>query len=46
MYFHNGSVFVGQFENGMANGPGHYVFSDGSYYNGHMQANQADGISG
>lgn len=46
MYFHNGCVFVGQFQNGLANGPGHYVFPDGSYYHGNMYMNQADSIEG
>lgn len=41
MYYKNGDVFVGQFQNGSANGPGHYVFLNGSYYHGTMYNNQA-----
>jgi hypothetical protein len=43
MYYKNGSIFIGQFENGEANGPGHFVFEDGSYYHGNMTNNKADG---
>lgn len=42
MYYANGNVFLGQFINGRANGQGHYVFTDGSYYHGYMKDNQAD----
>lgn len=41
MYYSNGSVFVGQFTNGTANGSGHFVFPNGSYYHGAMVNNKA-----
>lgn len=46
MYYPNGSVFVGSFQDGLANGEGHYVFFDGSYYMGKMKDNKADDSSG
>lgn len=42
MYYRNGSVFIGQFTSGVANGFGHYVFADGSYYDGDMVNNRAE----
>lgn len=41
MYYQNGNVFIGKFENGKANGPGQFVFSDGSFYHGNMSDNKA-----
>lgn len=46
MYFKNGSVFVGFFENGRANGPGHFIFPNGSYYHGKIVAGKANDING
>lgn len=46
MYYKNGDVFIGQFQNGLANGPGHYVFLNGSYYHGTMYNNKAEAING
>ena len=42
MYKKNGSVFVGYFDEGVANGDGHYVMSDGRYYHGRMANNKAN----
>lgn len=41
MYHKNGSVFVGSFNGGIADGIGHYVRTDGSYYTGKMRNNKA-----
>lgn len=42
MYHKNGSVFIGQFFNGIADGQGHYVKNDGSYYRGKLRNNMAN----
>lgn len=41
MYYRNGSVFIGHFFSGVADGPGHYVAYDGSFYHGKMKNNKA-----
>ena len=46
MYYLNGAVFVGQFSNGRANGPAHYVLPDGSYYSGMVKNNTAEDDNG
>ena len=46
MYHKNGSLFVGNFENGAANGPGFYIKADGSYYKGLMKNNKAEDKKG
>ena len=46
MYYKNGSVFVGYFEAGIANGDGHFVKSDGTFYHGKMENNLANDING
>lgn len=40
--YDNGSVFIGEFIDGKANGPGHYILNDGSYYQGMMVENIAE----
>jgi hypothetical protein len=42
MYHKNGAVFVGEFVGGVANGQGHFVKNDGSYYHGRMKNNMAN----
>ena len=42
MIYNNGSVFIGEFIDGKANGPGHYILPDGSYYHGTMVNNVAE----
>lgn len=42
MYHKNGSFFVGNFMQGVANGDGFYIKKDGSYYRGRMINNVAD----
>lgn len=34
MYKPNGSIYIGYFENGRAQGRGVFIFEDGSYYEG------------
>lgn len=34
MIYESGEVFVGEFSDGKANGKGHFVLKDGSYYHG------------
>ena len=46
MYFKNGNVFIGQFENGKANGLGHYIFQDGFFFHGQMKDNKAECLNG
>lgn len=46
MYHSDGSLFIGMFNNGMANGKGYYVQSDGSYYQGNIVNNKADDQKG
>lgn len=42
MYHKNGSVFIGEFYQGIADGLGHYVKTDGSYYHGRLKNNMAN----
>ena len=42
MYKGDGALFIGQFEAGKANGPGRYIFKNGSYYDGQMKSNTAE----
>ena len=42
MFKKNGTVFVGLFDDGIANGIGHFVLHDGSYYHGNFSNNQAE----
>lgn len=42
MYYPNGSFFVGHFKKGLADGQGHYIFPDGSFYRGKMENNFAN----
>ena len=42
MYKADGSLFIGKFENGKANGDGRYILKDGSYYSGLMKNNVAE----
>jgi hypothetical protein len=46
MYKPNGSMYVGYFEQGRAQGQGAYIFEDGSYYKGEFNHNVAEGIEG
>lgn len=46
MYQKNGSVFVGSFKEGVADGVGYYVRTDGSYYQGKMRNNKANDDNG
>lgn len=39
MYYPQGSVLVGNFVNGRANGPVHYFWPDGSYFQGVVENN-------
>lgn len=41
MYKENGSVFIGNFVSGKAEGPCFYVLKDGSYFKGNMKDNHA-----
>ena len=41
MYYPSGAVFVGQFSNGVATGPAHYILPNGSFYKGKMENNVA-----
>lgn len=42
IYYHNGAVFVGKFEDGIANGPGHYVNIHGTCYRGNIKNKKAN----
>lgn len=42
VYKKNGSVYVGHFRDGKAEGLGLFVFPDGSYYEGEMMDNIAE----
>ena len=46
MYKENGSVYIGHFEHGKANGKGAYVFPDGSFYQGEFRHNVAETANG
>lgn len=46
MYHKNGSVFIGEFYAGIADGLGHFVKADGSYYNGRLKSNMAEDDNG
>jgi hypothetical protein len=39
MYKKDGSIFIGQFINGVAEGPGFYAKVDGTYYKGDFSNN-------
>lgn len=41
MYYKNGSLFIGKFIEGIANGNGIYLMKDGSYYSGQIVDNKA-----
>ena len=41
MYKDDGALFIGYFDHGKANGPGRYIFKNGSYYDGEMRDNTA-----
>ena len=41
MYKGTGDLFVGNFEKGKADGPGRYIFKNGSYYEGEFKENEA-----
>lgn len=42
MYHKNGSLFIGKFEGGVANGFGHFIKPDGSHYVGNLTNNKAN----
>lgn len=46
MYKPNGSIYLGYFENGRAQGRGVYIFEDGSYYEGEFNRNYAETTKG
>ena len=46
MYRNNGSLFIGRFDGGVAEGDGYYIKPDGSYYKGNMKNNQANDENG
>jgi hypothetical protein len=46
MYKKNGSVYVGEFFEGDADGEGHYVKIDGSYYEGKVKDSKANDLNG
>jgi len=43
MYKSDGSLFIGNFHLGKAEGHGVYIMPNGSYYIGHFTNNRADG---
>jgi len=46
MYKPNGSIYLGWFDHGRAQGKGVYIFDDGSYYNGDFNKNAAESKNG
>jgi hypothetical protein len=46
MYKNDGSLFIGQFKDGKADGKGAYIFNDGSFYNGDFKNNLAESEKG
>lgn len=46
MYYRNGNVFIGEYIGGIANGNGHFIKKDGSYYHGKMENNKANDENG
>lgn len=42
MYKPNGSIYIGHFDNGRAQGKGVFIFDDGSYYEGDFNRNVAE----
>lgn len=46
MYHHNGNFFIGEFSKGMANGKGHFIKSDGTWYRGNFINNKANDTKG
>ena len=42
MYKSSGDVFVGEFKSGRADGPGVYIFKNGSFYQGEFRKNTAE----
>ncbi len=39
MYKSDGSLYIGEFQKGKAEGKGAYIFTDGSYYQGNFKDN-------
>lgn len=46
MYHNDGSIFIGEFFSGVADGQGHFVKPDGSYYKGKLKDNMANDENG
>jgi len=46
MYYQNGSVLVGKFVDGVPHGPAHYVWPDGSFYQGNVENGKASDTIG
>ena len=46
MYYPSGAVFIGEFANGVASGPAHYILPNGSFYRGQMSNNTANDEKG
>lgn len=46
MFYPSGALLIGHFDHGMANGPQHYVWPNGSYYTGLMKNNKGNDENG
>jgi hypothetical protein len=46
MYKPDGSIYIGHFDHGRAQGAGAYIFANGSYYNGAFERNHAKTLEG
>ena len=46
MYRQSGDLFIGRFDKGKAEGPGIYIFKNGSYYDGEFKDNSAETTKG
>lgn len=46
MYKNDGSLYVGEFLKGKAEGKGAYIFADGSHYEGNFKDNEANDENG
>jgi len=46
MYKPNGSIYLGSFDHGRAQGKGVFIFEDGSYYHGDFNRNLAESKNG
>lgn len=46
MYKPNGSIYIGYFQKGRAQGQGVFIFPDGAYYKGQFKNNRAEDHQG